>query len=326
MDKLYCGIDIHKETFVGCIMDMNGTVLREHGFPANKDALERFISGIPNSQIKIAIEACGIWRGAYKILSELGYDVKLASPKKTHDIACNKKTDKVDARTLADLLRTNYLPEVYIPDDDILELRDLARHKSNLTRLRVKVQVKIKGYLLRNDIKYPKDIWTEEALAKLAEKDQNIRNLINVYWSLKAEEKEVMRRIRNIAGNMKLANLLMSMTGIAEYSALLILAEIGDIKRFKTPKELVSYAGLCPGIYRSGDMERNVRNQAVNKWLKWIIYECSGRATMLDPRFQGYYYKIKQRKGFKTARRAVARKMLTIIWHILTKEEPYKAS
>jgi len=71
MDKLYCGIDIHKETFVGCIMDMNGTVIREHGFMANKDALERFISGIPNSKIKIAIEACGIWRGAYKTLSEL---------------------------------------------------------------------------------------------------------------------------------------------------------------------------------------------------------------------------------------------------------------
>lgn len=144
MDKLCCGIDIHKETFVGCIMDMKGTVVREHEFPANKAALERFISGIPNSQMTIAIEACGIWRGAYKLLSELGYEVRLASPKKTHDIACNKKTDKVDARTLADLLRTNYLPEVYIPDEDTLELRDLARHKSNLTRLRVKVQVKIK--------------------------------------------------------------------------------------------------------------------------------------------------------------------------------------
>ena len=75
-------------------MDMNGTVLREHEFPANKDALERFISGIPNSQIKIAIEACGIWRGAYKTLSELGYDVKLANPKKTHDIVSNKKLIK----------------------------------------------------------------------------------------------------------------------------------------------------------------------------------------------------------------------------------------
>jgi len=57
------------------------------------------------------------------------------------------------------------------------------------------------------------------------------------------------------------------------------------IKRFKTPKELVSYVGLCPRIYQSGNMERTERNQAVNKWLKWILYECSGRVGMLDPRF-----------------------------------------
>ena len=82
---------------------------------------------------------------------------------------------------------------------------------------------------------------------------------------------------------MKEANLLMSMRGIGELSSLMILAEIGDIKRFNTPKELVSYAGLCPGIYQSGPVEKNVRNQAVNKWLKWIIYGCSGRVLMLGP-------------------------------------------
>jgi transposase len=222
-------------------------------------------------------------------------------------------------------LRTNYLPEVWIPDEQVLKLRDLTRHKSNLTRMRVEVQVKIKGYLLRKGTKYGK-LWNEKALSKLAEEDPDMRNLIRVYWSLKEEEKEVMGRIRKTARSMKKANLLMSMTGIGELSALMILAEVGDIKRFKTPKELVSYAGLCPGIYQTGDTERNVRNNAVNKWLKWILYECSGRAAMLDPRIQEYFYKVKQRKGLKTARRAVARKMLTIIWYMLTNEEPYRAS
>jgi len=325
MVKLYCGMDIHKENLAGCIMDENGEITREHIFPFSRGAIERFLYDIPSSEITIAIEACGIWRGAYKVLAELGYDVKLSNPKKTHDIACKKKTDKVDARILADLLRTNYLPEVYIPDETVLKLRDLTRHKSTLTRLRVEVQVKIKGYLLRKGVKYDK-LWNEKALSELAEKDPDIRNLINVYRSLKEEEKEVMRRVRKTARNMRKANLLMSMTGIGELSSLMVLAEIGDIKRFKTPKELVSYAGLCPGIYQSGDTERNVRNNAVNKWLKWILYECSGRAVMLDPRLQEYFYKVKQRKGFKTARRAVARKMLTIIWYMLTNEEPYRVS
>ena len=71
-----------------------------------------------------------------------------------------------------------------------------------------------------------------------------------------------MRRIRKIAKNMREANLLMSMPGIGEFSSLMILAEIGDIRRFESPKQLISYAGLCPGIYQSGNTERNVRNNA----------------------------------------------------------------
>ena len=325
MEKLSGGIDIHKEKLAGCIMDENGNITREHIFPFSKEAIERFLTGISSSELTIAIEACGMWRGTYTILTELGYKVKLANPKKTHDIACKKKTDKVDARILADLLRTDYLPEVWIPDERILRVRDLTRHKSNLTRLRTMVQLKIKSYLLRKGTKYGK-LWNEKALSKLAEEDLDIKNLINVYWSLKKEEKEVMNRIRKIALRMKETTLLMSIAGIGEFSSLTILAEIGDIKRFETPKTLVSYSGLCPGIYQSGSTERNVRNNAVNKWLKWIMYECSGRAIMLDPMFQKCYYKVKKRKGFQTARRATARKMLTIIWYMLTNEEPYRAS
>ena len=325
MEKLSGGIDIHKEKLAGCIMDENGNITREHIFPFSKEAIERFLTGISSSELTIAIEACGMWRGTYTILTELGYKVKLANPKKTHDIACKKKTDKVDARILADLLRTDYLPEVWIPDERILRVRDLTRHKSNLTRLRTMVQLKIKSYLLRKGTKYGK-LWNEKALSKLAEEDLDLKNLINVYWSLKKEEKEVMNRIRKIALRMKETTLLMSIAGIGEFSSLTILAEIGDIKRFETPKTLVSYSGLCPGIYQSGSTERNVRNNAVNKWLKWIMYECSGRAIMLDPMFQKCYYKVKKRKGFQTARRATARKMLTIIWYMLTNEEPYRAS
>ena len=325
MEKFYAGIDIHKEKFAACIMNKDGNITREHSFPSTKKALERFLNHIPSSDITIAIEACGLWRGAYKILTEMGYQVKLANPKKTHDIACKKKTDKIDARILADLLRTSYLPEVWIPDEQTLRFRDLTRHKATLTRLKTQVQGKIRGYLLRKGATYGK-LSKEETLSTLAEEDPDIKNLVQVYHSVKQEEKEVMRRIKRIAQNSKQTTMLMSMPGIAEFSSLMILAEIGDIRRFSSPKELVSYSGLCRGIYQTGSTERSVPNTAVNKWLKWIIYECSGRASMLDPRFQNYYYKIKEKKGFKTARRATARKMLTIIWHMLTNEEPYHAA
>jgi transposase len=153
MEKLYAGIDIRKENLAGCIMDKNGNIAREHTFPSSKKAVERFFCGIPSSGITIAIEACGMWRGIHKILTEIGYEVKLANPKKTHDIAGSKKMDKIDAKTQADLLRTHYLPEVWIPDEQTLQFRDLTRHKANLTRLKTQVQGKIRGYLLRKGVK-----------------------------------------------------------------------------------------------------------------------------------------------------------------------------
>lgn len=323
MQTLYAGVDIHRDNYVGCIMDGKEKIVVEKSFPSTKEGAQSFLCGIPVKAV--AIEACGMWRAALKIFRELGYEVKLTSPKKTKDIAGKKKTDKVDAKTLANLLRTGYLPKVYIPNDEMLELRDLARHKAQLTRMRADIQRKIRSILTLEGIKQPKGLWTikgEKWLEKQG--NANLANWLRLYKKFKAEEKDMMRRIRKIANGMRLTNLLMTIPGIAEFSSIMILEEIADIKRFKTPKELIMYAGLCPGIYQTGNTERNVKNNAVNKWLKWIITECSGRAsTIKNTRFMHHYAKIKQRKNAAVARRSTARKMLTIIWHMLQKEEPY---
>ena len=70
----------------------------------------------------------------------------------------------------------------------------------------------------------------------------------------------------------------------------------------------------APEFIKPEILKRNVKNNAVNKLLKWILYECSGRAIMLDPKFQKYFYRIKKNKGYKTAKRAAARKMAIIIY------------
>ena len=192
--------------------------------------------------------------------------------------------------------------------------------------MQTQVKSKIKTYLLREGQSYPKNLWTKKMLQDFKNKnqDQNTTNLLNVYDTIHAEEQEAKTRIDKISRNNNQTNLLMSLPGIAEYSSLFIMAEIGDIRRFKTPQHLISYCGLCPGIYQSGSKEHTVEKHAVNKWLKWILYECSGKAAQIDPRFMNHYYKVSKRKGLQTARRSTARKMATIIWHMLTKQEPYR--
>jgi len=323
MQELYAGVDIHKENYVGCIMDGKAKIVRETNFPPTKEGIQSFTCGMPIKSV--AIEACGMWRAAMMLFREQGYTVKLTSPKKTKDIAGKKKTDKVDAKTLANLLRTGFLPEVYIPSDETLKLRDIARHKETLTHMKVEVQNKIKSYMLREGIKYPKKIWAIKGLDWLSKLDNpNIQNWLRLHRNFKEEERETLRRIGAISRNKRDTSLLMTMPGIAEFSSLMIYAEIADINRFNDPKQLIMYAGLCPGVYQTGNTEYNVKNHAVNKHLKWIITECSGRAAIINgTRFQKHYAKINQRKGHKVARRSTARKMLTIIWHMLKNQQPY---
>jgi transposase len=325
MKEFYCGVDIHKESFVGNIMEKDGAIVREGSFKPTKEGAQAFLCGMPVKAI--AIEACGIWRGAYNLLTELGYKVKLANPVKTNQIACKKKTDKVDAKTLADLLRTNYLPEIFVPNEKTLALRDLVRHKSNLTRLKVRIQNKIKGYLLRNGTPYQKKIWNEKALNELRKMwNEELNDLIDSYWFFRKKEQEHLRKIGNVSRNTWQSALLITHPGIGEFGGLMMMSEIADVKRFADAKHLLGYAGLVPGIYQSADKSHSVQNHAVNKWLKWIVTECSSRAAMFDKDFMALFAKVKKKKGFKVARREIARKMLRNVYFMLKNEEPYHAS
>jgi transposase len=324
-DKYYVGFDIHESSFYGTIMDNQGEILTEGNVKNSKEGIQNFLGFIPSTKYKIAIEACGLSRGVYNLLTELGYDVVVANPVKTNRISGKKKTDKVDSKALADLLRTGYLPIVYVPSDEILKLRDIARHRIKLVRMRADNKVRIKSYLSRDGRKFPGG-WSKDTLASLREMDPLIEDLVDIIEVLNEQIKNIDKKIRSIARNNFRISLIQTVPGIGEISALLIYEEIGDIKRFDNPKSLVSYAGLCPGIYQSGDTNYSVMNNANNKYLKWILMECAGRAQIWDDRYMKHFTKVKSRKGWKTARRSLARKMITDIWHIMNNEEPYRKS
>ncbi len=321
-EKLYIGFDIHEEYITGTTMNNDGIIQFRGDFPNTKEAAQCFLSGIPSPQVKIAIEACGLWRGVYNMLSSLGYSVVLADPGKTHQIAKIKKTDKVDSKTLADLLRTRYLPEVYIPTEDVLLLRDTARHRRRLVKERTRLQCMAKSYLLRDGIKFPKN-WNKKTYEFFKNVSPYTAHFINIIESIDVQLKDVDKEIRGIVRNNYLAGILQTTPGIGEFGALMMLGEIGDIKRFNHPKPLVKYGGLCPGIYQSGKKSHPVKNIACNKDLKWIMYECSGRAIRMDTKYKKHYWRVFKRKGEQTARRSCARKMLIDVWHMLTYEEPF---
>ena len=328
--EAYIGLDTHRETIHGTALDKNGEVIYSDKFPNTKEALQNFMKDFPTWNTIIVVEACNFWRGCYKILKEMGYQVKLANPVKCHQIAREKKTDKIDSKILADLERVNYLPEVYIPTEEICALRDLTRHRMHFTRFKVRTQNKIKSCLSRSGISYADDLWNKEGLQWLKElKNYEIDSFLNLYKVIEKEEKTIKDKIEKIAKAKEETALLETIPGIGYFGAALIYAEIGDIHRFPTVKHLHAYAGVVPGIYQSGTKTRMPTRKSVNYWLKWIVIQCAGRITLKNTKsskLRNYYFKIRNKKGWKTARKATARKMLTIVWYIMHEKTPYRES
>ncbi len=322
MKGMYVGFDIHEEYLTGVAMNNDGVVEFCGDILNTKEAVQCFLSGVPSAQVKIAIEACGLWRGVRNMLTELGYDVVLANPYKTHQIVGAKDIDKVNARTLADLLRTGYLPEVHIPTEDILLMRDVTRHRAKLVREKQRLQCMIKSYLQREGTEYP-DNWNKETMEYFRKAHPYTAHLVATIETINEQVKEINKDIKKIVRSTPLAELLKTTPGIGDFSSLMILGEISDINRFRTSRKLVSYAGLCPGIYQSGSKSHPVKNKMCNKWLKWIMYVCSGRAKMMDNKYKDYYWKIFRKKGKKIAKRSIARKMLTDVWVMLKYEQPF---
>ena len=154
MKELYAGVDIHRDNYVGCIIDDKKNIVVEKCFPPTKEGAQSFFCGMPVKAV--AIEACEMWRAALKLFREQGYEVKLTSPQKTKDIAGKKKTDKIDAKTLANLLRTGFLPEVYIPNDEMLKLRGI--HKDGKYWLNESCKKCVNGISGSDLIERPQDL------------------------------------------------------------------------------------------------------------------------------------------------------------------------
>ena len=120
------------------------------------------------------------------------------------------------------------------------------------------------------------------------------------------------------------AKLLLSMTGMDAFSAALVAAEIDGIKRFGSPKKLISWAGMCPTLHQSGDTSYHGRmKKDANRKVNWIMIQCALSASMHDPRMKSYYGRLKRHHKASVAITHVANKMLKIIWHMLTENMTY---
>jgi transposase len=313
-------------------MDKEGKVIDNRRLP--NDAMPDYVAQLPESTFAV-LEATGNWSYMYDVLEEGTEKVVLAHPKQVKAIAAARvKTDKIDATILAHLARADLLPTAYAPPVEIRELRDLVRHRSKLVRERTRHKNRIHTILSRYNLHSPcTDLFGKQGRAFL-EKVRNhlstthqlmLDNYLSLIDTLNERIKSVNQIIRSWVKNDPRTKILTSMPGVGIYSAAVVMAEIGEISRFIGPKQLCSFAGLVPST-RSSDT--HVRHGRITKegspWLRWIMVSAAQRAPSASPRHALFHKRILQRHGKKTARVALARQMLSIIYYMLLRNTPYQ--
>ncbi|WP_317175808.1 IS110 family transposase [Halomontanus rarus] len=325
---MYLGIDIHKRNAQVAVLDDAGEIVEEVRVKnANLGELAQRYTGA-----KAAIEATSNYYHIYDALSE-HLEVTVASPSKVRLIAeSDKKTDRVDATTLARLLRLNSLPESYVPTDEIRECRALVRGRQKLVENRTEYANKIHELLsdqgLTRNVK-PLSVTGRESLRELSLPtpwNELLTTYLNLVETFTDEISRLETAIEDRAGSLTETQLLMSIPGVSYYSALTIFSELGEIDRFDGHKEVVSYVGLNPVIRESGDsrFEGGISKQG-SRIMRWILVQCANVAvhTCKDEYLKRFYDRIANRKNSNVAIVATARKLLVSIYYMLDRKEVY---
>jgi transposase len=328
----YIGIDLHKAKSFVTRLDRRGRVLEQVELTHAGGELEQYLARLP-AEARIAVEATGNWMWLYELIEARHPDLVLAHPLKTKAIASARiKTDKIDATTLAQLLRADLVPAAYIPPRDVRDTREVLRYRASLVRLRTQVKNKIAAIVSKTGLQPPTrttcGVKSRRFLATVSLRPcyrLGLDGYLRTLEQLTTEIRQVSETIETQAAHTPDAQVLQTMPGIGAYSALLILSEIGDIHRFPDSRHLCSYAGLVPSVHASGGKTRLGRlTKQGSSWLRWILVELSVHAINGAPQFRSLYYRVAKKHGRNVGRVAVARAMLKTIYAMLTKQEAFR--
>lgn len=328
----YVGMDLHKNFLQIATMDDKGNLLQNTRIDNDLEAVNKFFQNMPDDHIKVVMESSSVWYNVYCYLRyERNLDVILSNPLKTKAIASAKiKTDKIDAKVLADLLRGGYIAECYVPDKKIMQLRDLVKHREFLVRLRTKMKNRIHAILLMNGIRITgaKQPFSKIYVQHLKDlQNYRIDGYIRLIDSLNCEINCVSTMIHRFAQEDRMASLLTSIPGIGYYSALLISSTIGDINRFPDSHHLCAYAGLVPTTYSSGGTTYHGRiTRTGSRYLRWVLAECvhSHIRYQKDSNITRFYHRIAKRRGNAKATVAATSKLLRIVYWVLKEQREYR--
>jgi transposase len=331
----YVGIDWAYRRAAWCAKARGGEIRNEGVVPADEDGLAKLVLALgPEVTACVEMMSGAVW--VRDRLRAAGWRVEIADARKVKAVAplaC--KTDKVDARVLAELCRRDLVPAVWVPSLSDRELREQLNRRAHLIRLRTAARNRVFGALSQWGLRIPvRSLRIGDPMALLEQRGlpqvwrRSVAEALAVIDFLDARIAALESELSPIARADPRVQRLGTIPGIGEHLGLVMAAEIADISRFPGPRNLVGFAGLAPRVAQSGQSSRiGPLSRAGSRALRWAAIEAAQCAWRPTNPWNRLYLDVKQRTGKSNpAKSAVARKVLIAAWHVLARDEPFKPS
>ena len=332
MINIVIGLDVHKRSVYATVIEDNGNIIVQKNMENNIEIVNKFLFNYKNHDIVIESSTSGKYLS--KELLKLNYKVHLINPSKVPEISNNyKKTDKEDSFQLADVFRKGGMKEIYIPSEDIENIRSLVRYRHSLGEEITLKKNKIHALLTSHGIIIKAtDPFGKKGLKEIENNYNNInysdkivlRSLLSDISFIKEREKEIETEISSISDNSNDIKLLMTIPGINFYTASGIISEIGTIHRFTNKERFASYTGLIPKEHSSGT--KTVKGHITKhgpSLLRFFLVETVHSLIKYTKKFKSKYLSIVRRLGKKRSIIAIARILAETIYIMLKNNVKY---
>jgi transposase len=339
----YFGVDLAKRETQLAVLDSSGVEICQKRFATERDEFLRLAAELRIGDT-VALEVTTNSTSIARLIRDNSKArIIVSNPIKTKIIAQAKiKTDKIDARVLAELARVGYLPEVWLPDEDTEALRQFITDRTSLVRRRTECKNTVHSVLHRNLVRQTRtDLfgaggreWLDAIVAgsagdNIPELDRlrlgSLLNEIDRIDALVADLESVIASYVAVRPHLKdQMDRLLSITGVNLVVAAGLMATIGDISRFPDKKKLAAYFGVVPSTKQSGDISRNGRiTKQGRAEARWLLIEAAEALRRSPGPMRALYTRVQKKRGHNVAVVAVSRKLIELIHHLLTREEDY---
>jgi transposase len=325
------GVDFHPEFQQIAWVDTDTGEFQEKRLAHPAEA-ERFYRAVAGEKVRVGMEASGHARWFERLVTELQFELRIGDAAEIRTKRVRKqKTDRQDAQLILRLLLEDRFPQIWVPSSENRDLRQLLWHRHRMVQARTRIMNQLQAVALNEGLRCKKKLWREHGRQQLESfrlapwASRRRRDLLELMDRLNPTIAELTQAVEHEAEKCPQAQRLRTHPGVGSLTALAFVLITGKAERFSCGKQLASYLGLVPLEESSGNRRRlgHITKQG-SSMLRFLLVEAAQVTVRSDPQWRSRYFHLMMRRGRKTAKLAMARRLAVSLYWMWRKGWEYE--